>query len=258
MLGHRRNGSGLTWVRLAALGVCACAVVVGVSLAAFSRPATSSHGDAAHRVTAASGSPVLATPSTAAAAGAAQSAAPAPSVVGTTGTSSTGDGIASTAIRWPPGLNPRMKRWNTGPGGVALRAVTAQLGNAMQAAGVKLYPEARKACATLGSSVRTALAAPPIPYAAMQQLYGQVLAGLSGAATECLNAISMHPTGDEDMTIDLNKVVLNRSLAEFAAESNALYEATAEIRTLPVLRSLTRNRCAHKCQPVTVPGEPVY
>jgi len=135
-------------------------------------------------------------------------------------------------MRWPPGLEPRIQRWNTGPGGAALRTVTAQLGNTMQAAGVRLYPEVKQACVALGLSVQTALAAPPIPYAAMQQAYGKVLAGLSGAASECQNAISLHPAGDEDLQVGLNKGLLSHSLAEFAAESEALYEATAEIRTL--------------------------
>jgi hypothetical protein len=135
-------------------------------------------------------------------------------------------------MRWPPGLQPQIQRWNTGPGGAALRTVTAQLGNTMQVGGVRLYPEVKQACATLGSSVETALAAPPIPYAAMQQAYDKVLAGLSGSVTECRNAISVRPAGDEGLDVNLNKALLNHSLAEFAAESKELYEATAEIRTL--------------------------
>jgi hypothetical protein len=135
-------------------------------------------------------------------------------------------------MRWPPALEPRIQRWNTGPGGAALRTVTAQLGNTMQVAGVRVYPEVKQACVALGSSVQTALAAPPIPYAAMQQAYGKVLAGLSGAVTECQNAISVRPSGDEDLDVDLNKVLLSHSLAMFTAESGALYDATAEIRML--------------------------
>jgi hypothetical protein len=136
-------------------------------------------------------------------------------------------------MRWPPALGPRIQRWNTGPGGAGLRAVTAQLGDTMQAAGVRLYPEVKQACVALGSSVQTALAAPPIPYTAMQQAYDKVLAALSGAVTACRNAISVRPAGDEDLDISLNKVLLNHSLAEFAAESTELYETTAEIRALP-------------------------
>jgi hypothetical protein len=236
---HRRTGSGPSWISLAALGVGLCAIAAGVSLAAFSRPAGPSRADAAHRSAAAGSGPTAApggpdaTARSTPAGSAAEAAGAAPSVSGATGSGLTSNGIASTAMRWPPGLEPRIQRWNTGPGGAALRTVTAQLGNTMQVAGVRLYPEVRQACVALGSSVETALAGPPIPYAAMQQAYDQVLAGLSGAVTECRNAISVRPEGDEDLGIDLNKALLNHSLAEFAAESNALYEATAEIRTLP-------------------------
>jgi hypothetical protein len=90
----------------------------------------------------------------------------------------------------------------------------------------------RLACVSLASSVETAQAAPPIPDDAMQRLYAKALAGLSSAAADCRSAISVHPEGAEGMRIDVNKVLLNRSLAGFAAESKKLYMATAEIRTL--------------------------
>lgn len=230
---HRRNGSGPSWISLAALGVCLCAIAAGISLTAFSRSAGPSDAGAAHRFTAASSDPAAASGGPVATARSAPTAGSAPSVSGTPGSGLTSNGIASTAMRWPPDLKPRIQRWYTGSGGAALRTVTAQLGNTMQVAGVRLYPEVKQACVALGSSVETALAAPPIPYAAMQQAYDKVLAGLSGAVTECRNAISVRPEGDEDLQTDLNKALLNHSLAEFAAESKALYDATAEIRTLP-------------------------
>ncbi len=102
----------------------------------------------------------------------------------------------------------------------------------MQAGGVRLYPAMRLACVSLSSNVQTAQAAPPIPDGAMQQFYAKVLTGLSAAAADCRSAISVHPVGDEGMRIDLNKILLNRALAEFAAGSKELYTATAEIRTL--------------------------
>src|SRR6516164_965896 len=43
---HRRNGSGPSWISLAALGACLCAIVAGVSLAAFPRHAGPSRADA--------------------------------------------------------------------------------------------------------------------------------------------------------------------------------------------------------------------
>lgn len=66
----------------------------------------------------------------------------------------------------------------------------------------------------------------------MQLLYAKALTGLSSATADCQSAISVHAVGAESQRIGLNKVLLNRSLAEFAVESNALYTATAEIRTL--------------------------
>jgi hypothetical protein len=84
----------------------------------------------------------------------------------------------------------------------------------------------------LGSSIETARSAPPIPDAAMQRLYTKALAEFSSAAADCRNAISAHPQGAEGVTIDLNKALLHRAMAEFATGSNELYTATAEIRTL--------------------------
>ena len=231
----RTGGNSRLLISLIALGAGGCLAAAGVTLAAFSssgpapRATTASSGPAAVLGPAAT---VRSTPSASSAGEAARPTTSAPSAGGTTGSGLTSDGIASTAMRWPPGLQPRIQRWNTGPGGTALRTVTAQLGNTMQVAGVRLYPEVKQACAALGSSVETALAAPPIPYAAMQQAYDKVLAGLSGAVTECRNAISVRPAGDEGLDVNLNKALLNHSLAEFAAESEELYEATAEIRTL--------------------------
>jgi hypothetical protein len=66
----------------------------------------------------------------------------------------------------------------------------------------------------------------------MQHMYAKVLAALSVTAANCRNAISVRQNGDEGQRIDLNKALLNRSLAQFATESRELYTATAEIRTL--------------------------
>jgi hypothetical protein len=87
-------------------------------------------------------------------------------------------------------------------------------------------------CVRLGSSIETARGAPPIPDAAMQQLYAKVLVGLSGAAADCWSAIAVHPSGDEDQTVEVNKILLDRSLAQFAAESKELYMGTAAIGML--------------------------
>ena len=223
----RTGGSSRLRISLVALGAAGCLAAAGVTLAAFSSSARPTP-----RVTAASSGSVVAhgSPPSASTGKVARTATAAPAA---TEPGVTSDGIAKTALRWPPALQPRIQRWNTGPGGAGLRAVTSQLGDTMQAAGVRLYPEVKQACVALGSSVQTALAAPPIPYAAMQHAYGKVLAALFNAASECQNAISVRPAGDEDLKIDLNKVLLNHSLAAFTAESTELYQTTAEIRALP-------------------------
>jgi hypothetical protein len=209
-------------IRLAAAAVGVCAIITGVSMAAFSSPA--------ERAGQASGGGANSGPSTATA----QTTPPQAPVSsrGTTGPGLTRAGIAKTALQVPPGRQHQMVVWKKGPGGAAWSAVTTQLGEAMQAGGVRLYPLMRLSCMNLGSSVKTAQAAPPIPDRAMRLLYASVLAGLSSAAADCGSAISIHPDGDEGLRININKALLSRSLAEFAADSKKLYTATAAIRTL--------------------------
>jgi hypothetical protein len=215
------NRSGRILLAAAAVGLCA--IITGLALAAFSSPA--------ERAGQAGGVGASTGPS-AATAQPAQPRASAASGGSTVGPGLTSAGIAKTALQVPAGRQHQMLLWKKGPGGVAWSAVTTQLGEAMQAAGVRLYPALRLSCVSLGSSVRAAQAAPPIPDRAMQRLYASVLAGLSGAATQCRSAISVHPDGDEGLRISLNKALLNRSLAEFAAYSKKLYTATAAIRAL--------------------------
>jgi hypothetical protein len=151
---------------------------------------------------------------------------------GTAGPGLTSAGIAKTALRWAPGNQHKMLAWKKGRGGTAWSAVTAQLGNAMQAGGVRLYPEMKQACVLLASSIATAQAAPAIPDSAIQRSYARVLSGLVGAAADCRGAISVRPEGDEGQTIKLDKTLLSRAVAELAAGAKKLYTATAEITTL--------------------------
>ena len=113
-----------------------------------------------------------------------------------------------------------------------MSAVTTELGTAAQTAAVKLYPDTRQACGRLGSGVETALAASPIPDAAIQRAYATSLATLARAAKDCRGAISVHQEGDEDQAIHVDRGLLNRALAELAAGSKALYTATAQIRAM--------------------------
>jgi len=102
------------------------------------------------------------------------------------------------------------------------------MGYAMQAAATKQYPTMKLTCAQLVSDIRTARAGPAIPDAAMQQMYDRALAGLSRAAANCQQAISVTADG-EDTAIHIHRTLLNLSRAEFAAGSKVLYNATADI-----------------------------
>jgi hypothetical protein len=216
----RAAGNRSRRVLLAAAAVGLCAIVTGVSQAAFSAPS----GQAGRVAGASNGG------STTAAAQSPQRTLP---VASSTARSNVTDaGIAKTALRYPPALKGQIVQWVAGRGGVAWSAVTTQLGGITQTAGARLYSQLRLECASLASSAQAALEAPPIPDQAMQRMYAKVLAALSATAADCRNAISVSPEGDEDQRITLNRAHLNQSLARFATESRELYTATAEIRTL--------------------------
>jgi hypothetical protein len=214
-----RRGPRRTLLVAAAVGLCA--IATGASLAAFSSPG----GQAGHPATAGAG--------TGSSAGTGRSSLPTPPVPSSsTGPNATSAGIAKTAMQYPPKLQGQILRWTEGSGGAAWSAVTAQLGSLSQVAGAGLYSQLRMECASFASSVQTARSAPPIPDKVMQRSYAKVLAQLGVTSADCRDAISVHPVSDEDQRITVNKVLLNRSLAQFVTETKALYAATAEIRTV--------------------------
>jgi hypothetical protein len=226
--GEHRTGA---WISLAdrhcsrsamliAFAMCVSLVLAGVSLPACASPAPA--GQAGHVASASQGQPA-----TRARSGQPSAAASSPVAIGSR---DAGDGNTGSEPRWPPRLRHRILRWKTGPGGVALAAVEKQMGTAMQAAGVRLYPAMRLACVSLASDVRTAQAGPPIPDNALQRLYAAALAGLSSAATDCQTAITtVHTAGDESTGTQVNEGLLTRSRAELAAMSRKLYRATSTI-----------------------------
>jgi hypothetical protein len=212
-----RRGSRRISLVAAAAGLCA--IAAGASLAAFSFS-----GGQAGRIAGMGND---------SSGGTARSRQPTPPVASSsTGPNITSAGIAKTALQYPPALKGQILHWAEGRGGAAWSAVTDDLGSVTQAGGARLYPQLRLECAQLGASVHTARSAPPIPDKVMQRSYAKVLAGLASTAAGCRDAISVRAEGDEGQRITVNKVLLNRTLAQFAAESKALYTATAEIRTL--------------------------
>jgi len=212
--------SGSWRITLIVSALCLCVAAAGVIVAALSSPgsgaghiATGSSPSAAETAQPRTGKPT----------------APAASSPAATGLKVTSNGVAKSALGFPPRLKNQMLRWREGPGGSALASVERQMGAAMQAAGVKLYDVMKTNCTGLASEIRTAQAGPPIPDAAMQRLYARALAGLSRAAADCRGAISIDLEGDEDLSVHVNKALLAQSRLEFAAASKKLYRATAQI-----------------------------
>jgi hypothetical protein len=135
----------------------------------------------------------------------------------------------SDALPLPKGLRAQVKAWDAGSGGAALAAVSNQFGNAMQAGGVREYVEMKRACLKLAASVKTAQAEPPIPDAAMQELYAKALSMLVNGASDCVAAISEQPDGDEYNVTTENPTMLHTAMSALSGGSKDLYRATAEI-----------------------------
>jgi hypothetical protein len=222
---RRTTGSGRRRLRLIAVGVCLCSAISGASIAAFSGAHTKS-GDASVGI----GSPPRGL-DRAAPAATARSAGRAPAAPKTT-PALLSHGLTTAALRVPSELKYQVWRWKVGPGGAALSAVTQQMDAAAQSAGLRVYVQMKLACIGLDASIRRAQAAPPIPDAAMQHLYGRALARLYRAAGYCQQAISEKQEDVEDMAIHVDETLLNRSRSEFAVAFEKLYDATAAIAAL--------------------------
>lgn len=209
------------WVLFTVLGVCVCLVIAGVTIAAL----TSGGGQAGHL--AANGGSAAAT------SGATQPPAPqATTAPAKAKRVKANDGLTKSALRIPSRLERRIKRWQAGPGGAALAAVSQEMGIAAQSAGMRDYHQMKQACLMLSADISRARAAPPIPDLAMQRRYGRALAALARAAGECRQAISEDHEGDETVRVHLNKALLTRARFGLAAGSATLYDATAAIHNL--------------------------
>jgi hypothetical protein len=133
------------------------------------------------------------------------------------------------AVSLPASMHSRVIRWQFGPGGTHLAAVSSLFGTALQQRGLRQYPLMKQTCTQLAHSVPTAQAGPPIPVAAMQTLYVQALTELAKGAADCQAAITVTPDGDESVQLHVNAGLLNRSLSELAAGSRDIFRSTAEI-----------------------------
>jgi hypothetical protein len=135
--------------------------------------------------------------------------------------------VAST--RLPKKLAAALRAWNAGHGGTALTSVTTYLGEATQAAGVKLFAPMRDACSSLAAEVAVAKLGPVIPDARLEAAYVDALGGLARGATDCKSAISAQANGDEGIQTEEKPSLLHRSEAELAAGGKDLYRVTAKI-----------------------------
>lgn len=136
---------------------------------------------------------------------------------------------AAAALQVPHALAKVLAKWDAGPGGTALIQVSGDLGDAMQASGVRQYGSMKQACASLAAAVARAQTARPIPNANIQRSYGQVLAQLARAAAKCGAGISLYPTEDQGLQARENPSILHRAESELAAGAQNLHQATADI-----------------------------
>jgi hypothetical protein len=133
-------------------------------------------------------------------------------------------------------LKPRnpaqVAAWNSGQGGAALAAVSAEVGTVLMTRGAGQFIEMRQACVSLASDVKTVSMQPPIPDTTMQYLYKKALASLAAGAANCEASVSSRLEGDEDNVIHTDPALLNTAISQIDIGFHNLYSATAEIKTL--------------------------
>jgi len=148
------------------------------------------------------------------------------------------------AVPLPVDQQPQARTWNNGSGGAALTVVSGQAGAVgaaltavsrhasagTQASAPKVYAGMKTACAKLGTDVTAALAAPPIPDAAMERLYYRALSDLGKAASDCQTAISVQPEGD--LMTSRDATVMRAAESAMSSASRELSEATGGIVAL--------------------------
>lgn len=147
-------------------------------------------------------------------------------------------GVAASAS--PPQTGPKPLQ-PTDPGAVsswsaeagkALAHVTTQSENVASARTAGNYPQMLRYCTALAAAVQDAENAPPIPDAAMQQMYTQSLNALKQGATDCMAGITEHHEDLEETGVDVNRAEVDRAMSEFGVGINDLWIATSALRTL--------------------------
>ena len=117
-------------------------------------------------------------------------------------------------------------------GGKALAHVTTQSENVLAARTASNYPQMLRYCTALSTAVQDAENAPPIPDAAMQQMYTQSLNALKQGASDCMAGITEHHADLEEPDITVNHATVDRAMSELGAGVNDLYVATSALRAM--------------------------
>jgi len=123
----------------------------------------------------------------------------------------------------------QMARWNSGPGGSALRAICADLANvatlfrqAADPAADLPWPSLRDACCCLGADVSMAMTTPPMPDSQTQSLWAEVLAAAQRAATDLRAGAELR-----------SAALVYQGNVEIRAAAEHLAEMTKRIKAIP-------------------------
>ena len=123
----------------------------------------------------------------------------------------------------------QMARWNTGPGGSALRAICADLENvarlfrlAADPGADQLWPDLRDACCCLGADVSIAMTAPSMPDPQAQSLWTEVLAASQRAAADLRAGMERR-----------DAAMIRQGNVEIRAAAGHMAEMTRRIKEIP-------------------------
>ncbi len=136
---------------------------------------------------------------------------------------------ASAPVTAPEPMASQMTRWNSGPGGTALRAICADLTNVVtlfrqlaDPATDLPWPNLRDACCCLGADVSMAMTAPSMPDAQAQSLWAEVLAAAQLAAADLRAGTELR-----------SAALIRQGNVELRAAADHLAEMTKRIKAIP-------------------------
>jgi hypothetical protein len=123
----------------------------------------------------------------------------------------------------------QMARWNSGPGGSALRVICADLANiatlfrqAADPAADVPWSNLRDACCCLGADVSMAMTAPSMPDPQAQSLWAEVLAAAQLAAADLRSGTELR-----------SAALIRQGNTEIRTAADHLVEMTERIKAIP-------------------------